>query len=131
MSDNARKDAPSPERRQAASSIRRHVNEDVRPIIIVVVAIIIAHHKVVQDVWAVTPGVIGLVLLVYFSLMPRAMRPLANGLIFLANHLGKINNRMVHLFLFFIILTPIGFLTRKLVGDRPDLKPREVVSSYF
>jgi len=87
--------------------------QDIRPIIFVVITAIVSYYKVVQGIWIYPLIITGVVLLTYFSIVPRAMRPVSNGLIFIANHIGKINNWLLLSFVFYIVLTPVGFVSRK------------------
>jgi hypothetical protein len=115
----------------SGKSAKTRANEDIRPFIAIVVLIIEGYYRITRGVWPLTPLVVAVVPLIYFTLVPRAMRPFANGLMHVVNRLGKINNVLVLSVLFYLVLTPVGFVMRLLRGARIELRTQKSLESYW
>lgn len=109
----------------------RRRQSDVRVYVVVIAAAIEAYYRIRHGVWVAWPVVLAVPVLAYFSLTPRAMRPVANALMRVVHRMGKVNNFLVLSVVFFAILAPIGMLMRWLKRDRIDLEARQPGESYW
>lgn len=106
-------------------------NKDIRIYVIAIALFVEVYLKFGEDKWAISPIIVGSIFLAYFSLVQRAMLPLANGLMYLANRLGKINNLLVLSVVFYFLITPAGYFMRKLHGNRLELNLEKSRRSYW
>lgn len=106
-------------------------NKDIRIYVIAIAIFVEAYFKFTEDIWAISPIVIGSIFLAYFSLIQRAMLPFANGLMFLVYRLGRVNNWLILSVVFYCFITPFGYFMRKLHGNRLELGLEKSRSSYW
>lgn len=107
------------------------MNKDIRIYVVVITILVEAYFKYVDDVWLILPIAVGSILLAYFSLIKRAMLPFANGLMYLVNQVGRINNWLVLSVIFYLFITPFGYFMRKLHGNRVKLGLEKSRTSYW
>lgn len=106
-------------------------NKDIRIYVIAITIFVEAYFKFSEHIWAISPIIVGSIFLAYFSLVQRAMLPFANGLMYLVNRLGRINNLLILSVVFYCFITPFGYFMRKLHGNRLELGLEKSRSSYW
>lgn len=106
-------------------------NQDIRIHLLALVFLVLWLSHKFSGQWVMAPVFIGAVLLIYFSLVSRAMLPFANGMMYLVGKIGRMNNILVLGILFFILMTPIGLFMRKLSGSRIELNILKNQKSYW
>lgn len=74
-----------------------------------------ARHHIILSEWFFG---IGLALLFVSMFIPKALKPIYNVFLKVAHAIGWFNTRLILIFIYFIILTPIGLLMR-LFGRNP------------
>jgi hypothetical protein len=104
-------------------------NADIRLYVVVLAAGLTGYFRWARGDWVVWPLVLGAVVLAYFSLVPRAMLPIANRLMALISRVGHVNNAIVLGVMFFAIITPLGAAMRLLRGQRIQI--RRARASYW
>lgn len=87
---------------------------ELRPQAGAIAAAVEAYVRWSNGYWVVMPIVLGVAVVVVFSLLPATMAMVVRAL----ERLAKANNAIVLGVFFFLVLTPIGFVTRKLGGSR-------------
>lgn len=106
-------------------------NSDIRIHLVAIVFLAMWLCHALYGQWIMTPIFIGSVLLIYFSLVPRAMLPFANGMMFLVSKIGRINNFLVLGIVFYLLMTPIGFFMKMLSANRVELNILKNQKSYW
>lgn len=106
-------------------------NSDIRIHLVAIVFLAMWLCHALYGQWIMTPIFIGSVLLIYFSLVPRAMLPFANGMMFLVSKIGRINNFLVLGIVFYLLMTPIGFFMKMLSANRVELNMLKNQKSYW
>lgn len=106
-------------------------NADIRLHVIALTLAVSGYQRWAEGSWAVWPLILAAVIVVYFTLVPRAMLPLANGLMAVVRRVGHVNNLVVLAVLFYGVLTPLGLLMRALRGERIEIRRGKPRQSYF
>lgn len=119
------------QRKLAKANRKRHANEDIRLYVVVIAAGVEAYYRMTHGVWLAAPLIVGAGFFIFFTLTPRAMRPLAQALMFLVHRVGKFNNMVVMWVLFFGIFTPLGYVVRRLKLGKLDLHAGQPRDSYW
>lgn len=106
-------------------------NADIRLHVLAIAGAISGYHRWSHGEWAIWPLVAAAVVIAYFTLVPRAMLPLANALMAGVRPVGHVNNMIVLSVLFYGILTPLGLLMRALRGERIEVRRGKGRESYW
>jgi len=76
-------------------------------------------------------GCIGLLLILLGAAMPKVLKPINKVWMTLAIILGWFMSRVILTVLFYLIVTPIGFLVKIFGGDPLKLRADNSISSYW
>lgn len=85
-----------------------------------------AHHQLI--IWLLATGV---VLVLFAVIIPQILTPLRLVWDKIGNVLGLINSSIILFLLYFLIITPIGFIMRMLGKNNLDLRFNPGVSTYW
>lgn len=105
--------------------------DDLRPFLAALAALIEGYYRLRHGEWLAWPLVTAAVLVALFSLVPRTMAPLSRLVMAAVRRIGRVNNFIVLSVLFYLVLTPAGFVMRLLQGDRFQKRPRRELPTYW